>query len=100
LRCGSITLDRSNGTALVDGRSIHLTRREEDVLVFLMHHAGEAVRREKIFEAVWGESHTGESKILDVYIRGLRRKLERDPDNPALLVTLRGRGFRLAVDPS
>lgn len=73
---------------------IDLTQREFDLLVFLIKHQGEALSREWLLSAVWGYDFAGETNVVDVYIRYLRNKLDRDYD-PQLIHTVRGIGYIL-----
>ena len=75
-----------------------LTHTEMRVLLFLAQHAGRAISRESLIENVWGENFVGESNIVDVYIRRLRRKIEPDPANPAIIQSARGVGYRFAAN--
>jgi len=80
------------------GEPIHLTAKEFDLLVLLLHQAQQVVSREAIFAALWGEQVVGDDNLLDVYVRHLRRKLER-PGAPTLIQTVRGVGFMLKPGP-
>ncbi|WP_273833873.1 response regulator transcription factor [Guptibacillus sedimenti] len=77
-----------------EGNEIELTQREFDLLVFLMKHEGEALGREWLLSAVWGYDFAGETNVVDVYIRYLRNKLDRDYE-PTLIHTVRGIGYIL-----
>jgi len=76
------------------GEAIHLTAKEFDLLVLLLRQAQQVISREAIFAALWGEQVVGDDNLLDVYVRHLRRKLER-PGAPTLIQTVRGVGFML-----
>ena len=77
-----------------ENNEIELTQREFDLLVFLMKHEGEALSREWLLSAVWGYDFVGETNVVDVYIRYLRNKLDRDYE-PMLIHTVRGIGYIL-----
>jgi DNA-binding response OmpR family regulator len=77
-----------------DRRTVFLTPTEMKVLLQLMQRAGQVVSRDELMERVWGENYAGESNIVDVYIRRLRRKIERDPSNPLFLHATRGLGYK------
>ncbi len=64
------------------------------LLLQLAQHPGQALSREVLMEGVWGESYGGESNIVDVYVRRLRRKIERDPTTPAVIQSARGIGYK------
>ena len=97
LQPGNIDIDvASLQVALPDGRVAQLTPREMQLLLTLAERPGQAVSREDLMDAVWGENYPGESNIVDVYVRRLRRKIERDPANPELIQVARRVGYRFA----
>ena len=77
------------------GRVVDLTRTEFRLLAELARTEG-VVSREELLEAVWGYGYFGDSRIVDVHVRRLRLKVERDPASPQRVVTVRGLGYRLA----
>ncbi|MCA9790689.1 MAG: response regulator transcription factor [Candidatus Eremiobacteraeota bacterium] len=77
---------------------IHLSYREFELLRSLLEAHGAVVPRERLLAAVWGPDWIGDPKTLDVHIRWLREKLESEPGHPRLILTVRGVGYRLAVD--
>ncbi|MFI9457035.1 response regulator [Amycolatopsis sp. NPDC052450] len=79
-----------------DGAPIHLTRTEFRLLAELTAAEGKIVTREQLLQRVWGHDYFGDTRLLDVHIRRLRRKIEPDPDNPTLVLTVRGRGYQIA----
>jgi DNA-binding response OmpR family regulator len=76
-------------------RSIELTTREYQLLLFFLRHPGEVISRDRILERVWGQSESGASNVIDVYVRYLRQKLEAGGER-RLLQTVRGQGYALA----
>lgn len=92
---GSIVLDVDQGDAFREGKPLHLTRREFDVLHLLARHRGKALASSWIFENVWGYDAELGPKVLGVTVGRLRRKIEADPRRPQLLVNLRGFGYKL-----
>lgn len=94
-RYGSLTVDPSARRVLLGGAEVALTGRELDVLLTLVAKPGAVVSREDIFSTVWDEHWYGPTKVLDVHIAALRRKL----GEPALIETVHGRGFRLGPRP-
>jgi DNA-binding response OmpR family regulator len=76
------------------GREVHLTRTEFSLLVELAAAGGRVVTREELLQRVWGYDYFGDTRLLDVHIRRLRRKVERDPDEPRCVLTVRGRGYK------
>jgi two-component system response regulator MprA len=80
------------------GEPIHLTAKEFDLLVLLLRQAQQVISRDTIFAALWGDQVVGDDNLIDVYVRHLRRKLER-PGAPSLIQTVRGVGFMLKPGP-
>lgn len=95
LRIASLAIDPAElRVTLPDRRTAYLTPTEMKVLLQLTQRAGEPVERDVLMAGVWGEHYAGESNIVDVYVRRLRRKLERDPAHPKLITAARGVGYR------
>ena len=94
LRWGDLSLNSASREVRLAGTLIKLTAREFDLLHLLMRHPEHVQQRDAIMQAVWGEHWVGDTNILDVYIRALRRKLE-PPGAPTLIQTVRGVGFML-----
>jgi DNA-binding response OmpR family regulator len=72
----------------------HLKPKEFDLLVFLARNRGIVLSRDLILERVWGWEYDGGSRTVDVHVRWLREKIERDPSNPTRIVTVRSIGYR------
>ena len=81
----------------VDGRPVSLTRTEFRLLSELVAARGRVCSREQLLDRVWGYDYFGDSRIVDVHVRRLRTKIERDPANPRRVVTARGLGYRLVA---
>lgn len=94
LRAGDLELDVSGRQARRAGVPIELTAREFDLLHYLMRHKNQVFTRELLIEKVWGYDFTGETNIVDVYVRYVRNKVDRPFDQP-LIVTVRGVGYML-----
>jgi two-component system KDP operon response regulator KdpE len=92
-RSGDLTVDLVRRIVTVRGREIKLTPREYDLLRLLVSHAGKVLTHRHILKDLWG----GESDVqyLRIYIRTLRQKLEADPEQPSLILTEQGVGYRL-----
>lgn len=96
VRAGDLDIDvAALEVRLPDGRSARLTPNEMKLLLQLAQRPGQVIGRGELMQGVWGEHYVGESNIVDVYIRRLRRKIERDPGNPTLVQSARGQGYRL-----
>jgi two-component system KDP operon response regulator KdpE len=78
------------------GQKIHLTRKEYEILLYLMTHAGRAVTYGKLLAAVWGPEYRNELDYLRTFMRQLRKKIEGDPSNPKYLLTDPYVGYRFA----
>ncbi|MEW5989054.1 MAG: response regulator transcription factor [Chloroflexota bacterium] len=77
-----------------DNGLLELTQIEFDLLHALARHRGRVLSREQLIELVWGVDYYGDDRVVDVHIGRLRKKLEDDPAHPALIVTVRGTGYR------
>lgn len=91
---GNLVLDVMRHEIRIDGTPVQLKPKEFELLNFLIVNRGRALSRELILEKVWGWDYVGESRTVDVHIRWLRSKIEKDPDNPTRLITVRGAGYR------
>ncbi len=93
LTSGDLDLDLSGRIARRRGAEIALTHREFDLLTYLMTHSGEAMSKEHLMRRVWGWDF-GDTSTVTVHVRRLREKVEEDPSDPLLVVTVRGSGYR------
>jgi two-component system KDP operon response regulator KdpE len=94
---GELVVDTLARTVTRRDVPVRLTAREFDLLFFLVRHAGSVVTHRQILEAVWGPAHAEHTQYLRVFIGRLRRKIEADPPDPKLLMTVQGVGYRLAA---
>jgi DNA-binding response OmpR family regulator len=92
---GDLEIDSDAHTAVLDGNTLALTPREFDLLLILAQNAGRVVSAEDILKIVWGPDYIGEPQVVYVHMRGLREKIEKDPQNPQRIVTVRGVGYRM-----
>jgi DNA-binding response OmpR family regulator len=97
IHVGPLVIDAALQDALLDGAPVGLTQKEFQLLHLLASRAGKAVSRDFLIEQLWADEELASDKNVAVYIRRLRQKIERDPDDPQLLLTVRGFGYRLAV---
>ena len=95
LAFGDLEIVPEEGKVLVDGRPVAVTKTEFRLLLELAHDPGAVVSRERLLETVWGYGYFGDSRLVDVHVRRLRTKIERDPAEPRHVVTVRGMGYRL-----
>jgi len=94
LELAGVELDRARHTVAVDGAAVELTFVEFGVLRTLMEHPGRVYSRGQLLDAVWGSSDFREPRTVDVHVRHLREKIERDPALPERIHTVRGVGYR------
>jgi DNA-binding response OmpR family regulator len=94
LQFADLSLDRRTREVCRDGRAIELTAKEFDLLEYLLTHPKQVFTREQILEQVWGYDFMGDSNIIEVYVRYLRLKLEKD-GRDRLIHTIRGVGYTL-----
>lgn len=90
---GDLTLDLDKFEAKVNEETIDLTLREFEVLKFLASQAGQVITREVLLEKVWGYEYYGDIRTVDVTVRRIRGKIEKDTANPRILMTKRGVGY-------
>jgi DNA-binding response OmpR family regulator len=100
LQIKDIVIDRANLTGSVRGKVAEFTRREIEILDYLMLHRDRPVSREELLSEVWGyERATNiETRTVDIHIAKLRKKIEDDPKEPRTLTTVRGEGYKLVAD--
>ncbi len=77
-----------------------MTSTEFDLLHALARHRGHVLSREQLIQQVWGHDYYGDDRVVDVHIRRVRKKVEDDPENPTLVVTVRGTGYRFEDEPA
>jgi DNA-binding response OmpR family regulator len=94
LSFGDITINLDKREVCLDGDPVALKPKEYDLLLYLAQHAGRVIPRDSLLEKVWGWEYTGDSRTVDVHIRWLREKLEKDPSHPRHFITLRSIGYR------
>ena len=90
---GNLELDLDKFEAKVEGEVIDLTLREFEVLKFLANQPGQVITREVLLEKVWGYEYYGDIRTVDVTVRRIRGKIEKDTSNPKILITKRGVGY-------
>jgi DNA-binding response OmpR family regulator len=94
IQCGDLSINIARGEARRNGDPLPLKPKEYELLLYFARHRGQALSREQILQRVWGWEYTGDSRTVDVHVRWLREKIERDPAHPVRLVTVRGAGYR------
>jgi DNA-binding response OmpR family regulator len=91
---GTLEIVPDAGTVRRDGVKVDLTRTEFRLLCELAGHRGKVLSREQLLERVWGYDYFGDTRLVDAHIRRLRTKVEANTANPALIVTMRGMGYK------
>jgi two-component system response regulator MtrA len=94
LRLGPLTIDLGGRTVSRDGAEVPLTRTEFDLLVELARRPGQVFTRDMLLDRVWGYDYLGDSRLVDVAVGRLRAKIEADPAEPQLVLTVRGTGYK------
>ena len=97
LSVANIRMDIDRHQVFVAGQPISLPLKEFELLEFLMRNAGRVLTRNQLIDRVWGSDYVGDTKTLDVHIKRLRAKIEKDPANPTLIQTVRGLGYKIEV---
>ena len=91
---GRVTLDIDRHTVAVDGKEISMPLKEFELLELLMRNAGRVLTRGQLIDRVWGSDYFGDTKTLDVHIKRIRSRIEANPSDPVMLLTVRGLGYR------
>lgn len=94
LRLGPLTIDLAAHSVTRDGSEVQLTHTEFLLLTELARRPGQVFTREMLLERVWGYDYLGDSRLVDVAVQRLRGKVEPDPGNPRLILTVRGAGYK------
>lgn len=94
LEAGIVRMDVDRHQVSVDGREVAMPLKEFELLELLLRNAGRVLTRGQLIDRVWGADYFGDTKTLDVHVKRLRSKIEPDPSNPRMLVTVRGLGYR------
>ncbi|MGL4650732.1 MAG: response regulator [Caldilineaceae bacterium] len=94
MRFEDLVIDLSRREVRLGGLVLHMKPKEFDLLAFLARNRGIVLSRDLALDRVWGWEYDGGSRTVDVHVRWLREKLERDPSNPTRIVTVRGIGYR------
>jgi two-component system response regulator MtrA len=94
---GDLKIDVQAHQLLRNGKQIQLTRLEFDLLVALAREPGRVFTRDALLSEVWGYAHSTDTRLVNVHIQRLRSKIERDPENPEIVITIRGVGYKAGV---
>ena len=94
LQVGDVSIDVAGHEVTRGGNVIPLTPLEFDLLVALASKPSQVFDRESLLEQVWGYRHAGDTRLVNVHVQRLRSKIEKDPENPQIVVTVRGVGYK------
>jgi two-component system, OmpR family, response regulator MtrA len=94
LELGDLTIDVAGHSVRRDGEAINLTPLEFDLLVCLARKPWQVFTREVLLEQVWGYRHAADTRLVNVHVQRLRAKVEKDPEQPEIVLTVRGVGYR------
>jgi two-component system response regulator MtrA len=94
LRVGDLQIDVAGHSVKRGGEQLPLTPLEFDLLVALASRPTQVFDRESLLEKVWGYRHAGDTRLVNVHVQRLRSKIEKDPENPQIVLTVRGVGYK------
>lgn len=97
LEAGPVRLDAERHKVSVGGSPVTLPLKEFELLEYFLENVNRVLTRGQIIDRVWGSNYYGDTKTLDVHVKRIRAKIEADPANPTLLVTVRGLGYKFEV---
>jgi two-component system response regulator RegX3 len=97
LEAGPIRLDAERHKVFVDDKPVSLPLKEFELLEYMMENVNRVLTRGQIIDRVWGANYYGDTKTLDVHVKRIRSKIETDPKNPTLIVTVRGLGYKFEL---
>jgi two-component system response regulator RegX3 len=94
LEVGGVRMDVDRHAVSVGGKEVAMPLKEFELLELLLRNAGRVLTRGQLIDRIWGADYFGDTKTLDVHIKRIRSKIEKDPSQPVLLLTVRGLGYR------
>lgn len=98
LYIGHLEIDAAGREVRAGGKEVELSAKEFDLLRVLVQHRGQVLSREQLLDLVWGADFYGDPRTVDVHVRWLREKIEQNPAEPALILTVRGSGYKFRRD--
>src|SRR5439155_11597773 len=98
IQCGMITVDLRKHQVTKGKKIVELTDKEFQILALLMRRSSEVVTRDEFLKTIWGEDVYITHRTIDIHISALRKKIEDDPENPALIVSVRNAGYKFNAD--
>jgi two-component system, OmpR family, response regulator RegX3 len=100
LESGPVRLDADRHAVFVHGRETAMPLKEFELLELLLRNAGRVLTRGQLIDRIWGSDYFGDTKTLDVHVKRIRAKIEEEPADPRLLLTVRGLGYRFEDLPA
>ena len=94
ITAGPVSIDVDRHAVSISGENISLPLKEFELLEFLVRNSGRVLSRTQLIDRVWGSDYFGDTKTLDVHVKRLRAKIEKDPANPTYIQTIRGLGYK------
>ena len=94
ISAGPVVIDVERHQVSINGENIALPLKEFELLEFLVRNSGRVLTRTQLIDRVWGSDYFGDTKTLDVHVKRLRAKIEKDPANPTYIQTIRGLGYK------
>ena len=94
ISAGPVVIDVERHQVSINGENISLPLKEFELLEFLVRNSGRVLTRTQLIDRVWGSDYFGDTKTLDVHVKRLRAKIEKDPANPVYIQTIRGLGYK------
>ena len=94
LEAGRVRMDVDRHLVTVEGEQVRLPLKEFELLEMFLRNTGRVLTRGQLIDRVWGSDYVGDTKTLDVHVKRLRAKVEKDPASPSTLVTVRGLGYK------
>ena len=94
LVAGPVKIDIDRHSVTISGITVSLPLKEFELLEFLVRNSGKVLTRTQLIDRVWGSDYFGDTKTLDVHVKRLRAKIEKDPANPTYIQTIRGLGYK------
>ncbi len=98
LQVANIKMDVDQHKVWLDGQIMPMPLKEFELLCELMRNAGKVMSRSQLIDHIWGSDYVGDTKTLDVHIKRLRSKFEKDQANPVLIQTIRGLGYKMEIN--
>ena len=94
LTAGPVQIDVERHQVKINNTSVSLPLKEFELLEYLIRNSGRVLTRAQLIDRVWGSDYFGDTKTLDVHVKRLRAKIEKDPANPVYIQTIRGLGYK------